>query len=299
MSSRVTIKQFTREEDGSFVAPFTPEHAIYDTNGKRLDVKIAGLDLDRISSALTHSEEAISAQTAESLQKIIDEQAEDRKRLDALDQGQISDNERITYLEKQTIPLALSYTSITPKAGTSERGTTFAPVVRMSIKWKANNVAAQSTVTVTPAVTLATNHEAFTGATISNDTTYKVSVNYDGIKGNFPDISYTFREYRYRGELSSVPSDYVSAIKGLDTQELNETATLGSTNLPANKYYLFAVVGNNTLVCRHASTGGLISGTVTGTCQIPRQNGTKNDNTYSYILVPKSEIAWAFTITNS
>ena len=139
----------------------------------------------------------------------------------------------------------------------------------------------------------------FTGATISNDTTYKVSVNYDGIKGNFPDISYIFREYRYRGELSSVPSDYVSAIKGLDTQELNETATLGSTNLPANKYYLFAVVGNKRLVCRHAATGGLISGTVTGTCQIPRQNGTKNDNTYSYILVPKSEIAWAFTITNS
>ena len=299
MSSRVTIKQFTREEDGSFVAPFTPEHAIYDTNGKRLDVKIAGLDLDRISSALTHSEEAISAQTAESLQKIIDEQAEDRKRLDALDQGQISDNERITYLEKQTIPLALSYISITPKAGTSERGTTFVPVVRMSIKWKGNNVADKSTVTVTPAVTLATNNEAFTGATISNDTTYKVSVNYDGIKGNFPDISYIFREYRYRGELSSVPSDYVSAIKGLDTQELNETATLGSTNLPANKYYLFAVVGNKKLVCRHAATGGLISGTVTGTCQIPRQNGTKNDNTYSYILVPKSEIAWAFTITNS
>ena len=299
MSSRVTIKQFTREEDGSFVAPFTPEHAIYDTNGKRLDVKIAGLDLDRISSALTHSEEAISAQTAESLQKIIDEQAEDRKRLDALDQGQISDNERITYLEKQTIPLALSYTSITPKSGTSERGTTFVPVVRMSIKWKGNNVADKSTVTATPAVTLATNNEAFTGATISNDTTYKVSVNYDGIKGNFPDISYTFREYRYRGELSSVPSDYVSAIKGLDTQELNETATLGSTNLPANKYYLFAVVGNKKLVCRHAATGGLISGTVTGTCQIPRQNGTKNDNTYSYILVPKSEIAWAFTITNS
>ena len=129
--------------------------------------------------------------------------------------------------------------------------------------------------------------------------TDKVSVNYDGIKGNFPDISYIFREYRYRGELSSVPSDYVSAIKGLDTQELNETATLGSTNLPANKYYLFAVVGNKTLICRHAATGGLISGTVTGTCQIPRQNGTKNDNTYSYILVPKSEIAWAFTITNS
>ena len=94
MSSRVTIRQFTNKK-GSFVAPFTPEHAIYDTSGKRLDIKIAGLDLDRISSALTHSEEAISAQTAESVKKIIDEQAEDRERLDAL-------NKTIAQLSGQT-----------------------------------------------------------------------------------------------------------------------------------------------------------------------------------------------------
>lgn len=54
MSDNVTIKQFTREKDGTFVAPFTPEHAIYDTNGKRLDVKIGdyGTRLNRIEDIL-------------------------------------------------------------------------------------------------------------------------------------------------------------------------------------------------------------------------------------------------------
>ena len=54
MSDNVTIKQFTREKDGTFVAPFTPEHAVYDTAGKRLDVKISDYDtrLDRIEDIL-------------------------------------------------------------------------------------------------------------------------------------------------------------------------------------------------------------------------------------------------------
>ena len=88
MSSRVTIRQFTKK-DGSFVAPFTPEHAIYDTKGERLDIKIAGLDPDRISSALTNAEKEISAKTTESLDKIVDEQAEDRRRIAQLS-GQTS-----------------------------------------------------------------------------------------------------------------------------------------------------------------------------------------------------------------
>ena len=54
MSDNVTIKQFTREKDGTFVAPFTPEHAVYDTAGKRLDVKIFdyGTRLNRIEDIL-------------------------------------------------------------------------------------------------------------------------------------------------------------------------------------------------------------------------------------------------------
>lgn len=54
MSDNVTIKQFTREKDGTFVAPYTPEHAVYDTEGKRLDTKISDYDtrLDRIEDIL-------------------------------------------------------------------------------------------------------------------------------------------------------------------------------------------------------------------------------------------------------
>lgn len=54
MNDNVTIKQFTREKDGTFVAPFTPEHAVYDTAGKRLDVKIGdyGTRLNKIEDIL-------------------------------------------------------------------------------------------------------------------------------------------------------------------------------------------------------------------------------------------------------
>ena len=54
MNDNVTIKQFTREKDGTLVAPYTPEHAVYDTEGKRLDTKIGdyGTRLDRIEDIL-------------------------------------------------------------------------------------------------------------------------------------------------------------------------------------------------------------------------------------------------------
>ena len=54
MSDNVTIKQFTREKDGTLVAPYTPEHAVYGKDGKRLDTKIGdyGTRLDRIEDIL-------------------------------------------------------------------------------------------------------------------------------------------------------------------------------------------------------------------------------------------------------
>ena len=54
MNDNVTIKQFTREKDGTLVAPYTPEHAVYDTEGKRLDTKIGdyGTRLDKIEDIL-------------------------------------------------------------------------------------------------------------------------------------------------------------------------------------------------------------------------------------------------------
>ena len=54
MSDNVTIKQFTREKDGTFVAPFTPEHAVYGKDNKRLDTKLGDYEtrLDRIEDIL-------------------------------------------------------------------------------------------------------------------------------------------------------------------------------------------------------------------------------------------------------
>ena len=54
MSDNVTIKQFTREKDGTLVAPYTPEHAVYGKDNKRLDTKLSDYDtrLDRIEDIL-------------------------------------------------------------------------------------------------------------------------------------------------------------------------------------------------------------------------------------------------------
>ena len=47
----VKIMQFS-DREGQMVAGFTPEHAVYDANGVRLDVKLKALDVDRILALL-------------------------------------------------------------------------------------------------------------------------------------------------------------------------------------------------------------------------------------------------------
>lgn len=47
----VNIMQLSNRE-GQMIAPFAPEHAIYDVNGIRLDVKLKALDIDRILALL-------------------------------------------------------------------------------------------------------------------------------------------------------------------------------------------------------------------------------------------------------
>lgn len=71
-----------------------------------------------------------------------------------------------------------------------------------------------------------------------------------------------------------------------------------STNLAANKYYVFVVKGSVNLVCRHAGTDGVVTGCTTGTATIQRVNQSGSD-LYSYIIVEKSASAWSFKITNS
>lgn len=47
----VKLMQFS-DREGQMIAGFTPEHAVYDTNGIRLDVKLQALDVDRIMALL-------------------------------------------------------------------------------------------------------------------------------------------------------------------------------------------------------------------------------------------------------
>ena len=47
----VKLMQFS-DREGQMIAGFTPEHAVYDTNGIRLDVKLQALDIDRIMALL-------------------------------------------------------------------------------------------------------------------------------------------------------------------------------------------------------------------------------------------------------
>lgn len=68
-NNEVTIKQFT-DKEGKYIAPYTPEQAVYDKKGVRLDYKLEGLDVGRINSALENAEESIYTYTEEKKEEI-------------------------------------------------------------------------------------------------------------------------------------------------------------------------------------------------------------------------------------
>ena len=213
-------------------------------------------------------------------------------------EGDISDlDDRVSELEAEIFPLTISYSY--SNAGTYEVATSITPTATMVATRKGVDVFSSTTVTGT-GITVIDN--VWTGEPISSGSkTYSgITATQGGQTKTFPSLTWNFTYYRYRGVLDAVPTDYVSAIKGLSTKELSTTSTLGSTALAINKYYLFAVKGTPTLVCRHASTDSVITGCVTGTASIPQENDESLTNTYSYILVPASDVsAWNFKITNS
>ena len=203
---------------------------------------------------------------------------------------------RIAALEAVTFPLTASYG--TKNNGTYEVGTSVTPTVALNITRKGADVASSATVTVSPSgATVASNNKSWTAPALSSGSkSYSTSVTQGGQTVSLGSLSWSFTYYRYRGALSSVPSDYAAAIKALATKELSTSSSLGSTALAANKYYLFAVKGSNvTFTVKHAQTGGVISGCVTGTATIAQENGA-GSNVYSYVLVPASSSAWNFTI---
>ena len=106
----------------------------------------------------------------------------------------------------------------------------------------------------------------------------------------------------YFGEVSTKPANATAVAtlceNGSLGKQLSRATTKASTNLVANRYYVFAVKGSVNLVCRHAGTDAVVTGCTTGNATIQRVNNSGSDS-YSYIIVEKSQSAWSFKITNS
>ena len=194
----------------------------------------------------------------------------------------------------EVFPLSVAYTS--NNAGVREVGTLVTPTASFSATRQGSPVTPES-VAVTPSATVDGN--SWVGTPVSSGSvTYTTQITQGGQTKTLSALTWSFTYYRYRGAISSIPVDYASTIKALATKELSTAATLGSTALNAGMYYLFAVKGVVTLVCRHAATDGIIGGCVTGTVELEQEN-EQGTNTYSYILVPASSNNWNFKITNS
>lgn len=207
---------------------------------------------------------------------------------------------KIADLEDAIFPLTVAATG----GGTYEVGDRVSLAVSLSITRKGQSVASSADVSVSgvtnPQVAQDKSGWTADAVTPSSATTITATTSVtQGGKTETKNNQWKFTYYRYRGEVKGVPIDYAAAIKALSTKELSTTTTLGSTALSANKYYLFAVKGDNvTFVVRHTQTGAEISGCVTGTATIEQEN-EQGSNTYSYVLIPASSSSWSFTISNS
>lgn len=194
-------------------------------------------------------------------------------------------------------------------AGTYEVGDEISPLLKLDIKRNGVNVQSSSTVSVNPPedmeVTTASSRKVitYTGEPLtSGTTTYQIAVTQGGQTVNAPNQVFDFMNYMYFGETSTKPAN-ASAVatlcqNGSLGKQLSRATTKASTNLAANRYYVFAVKGSVNLVCRHAGTDAVVTGCTTGTATVQRVNNSGSDS-YSYIIVEKSASAWSFKITNS
>ena len=213
----------------------------------------------------------------------------------------------VDLLLDEKFPLTIAATA---NNATAEVGTSIIPRITLTITKKGVDVTADSTIKVTTpssGTTVGSDNKSITGtATSEGSYTIAFSATYNSETKTASKV-WSWTNYRYLGELSTEPEDDDAVLtllkecnsgSGSLKKELSTTSTLASTTLPANKYYLFAVKGEVTLVCRHAATSGIVSAT-TGTLTVPQANDSTKTNTYSYIIVPASASTWDFKIANS
>lgn len=192
---------------------------------------------------------------------------------------------------------------VSSNAGIFEVGTSVTPSVTLAITRNGEDVAASASVAVTPSTALVSSDNKTVTDSARTSGAYVMQIKVTQAEQDAvvdPNPSWTWSNYRYRGTSATKPTaaNIADAIKALATKELSTTSTLGSTNLAANMYYIFAVKGNVTLVAHHAGTDAKLTGCTTGKVTIERVNKSGSDE-YSYIIVEKSSSAWSFTIKNS
>lgn len=194
-------------------------------------------------------------------------------------------------------------------AGAYEIGDSITPHMVLDIIRNNENVQSSTTVTVNPSedmeVTTASDRKVvtYTGEPLTSGThAYQITATQGGQTVNAPNQVFDFMNYLYYGEVLSKPASAsaVAALceNGTLNKQLSRATTKESTNLGENKYYVFAVKGRFELVCRHTGTDAIVTECTTGTVKIQRTNESGSD-TYSYIIVEKSQSAWNFKITSS
>lgn len=203
----------------------------------------------------------------------------------------------------EVFPLTVNVAS--SNAGTREIGTSVTPQIVLSITRKGTDVPAADiteNISPTPAYVSPDKRTISGNQVSSGTTTYQIAVTHGGQTKSAPNQVFDFMNYMYFGETSTKPAN-ASAVatlcqNGSLGKQLSRATTKASTNLAANRYYVFAVKGSVNLVCRHAGTDAVVTGCTTGTTTIQRVNNSGSDS-YSYIIVEKSQSAWSFKITNS
>lgn len=212
----------------------------------------------------------------------------------SLEKAMVEAAKSIDELMTKVFPLTASYTSKN-NSGTREVGTSVTPSAEFTITRQGKDVSASATVTA-QGTTIAADKKSWTAPAISSGSvTYSTSVTQGGQTVNLGALTWAFSYYRYYGEVDSIPTDFVAAIKGLSKQ-LSTSSVIQSTKLNANKYYLFAVKGASVqFKVLHAEFNAPISGCITGTVTLEQENKVAS-NVYSYVLVPASTSSWNFKI---
>ena len=219
--------------------------------------------------------------------------------------GVMTKEDKAMFDDMVTEVFPLTVGVVSSNAGSFEVGTSVTPQIVLSITRKGVDVpAADITENITPnPAYVSPDKRTISGNQVSSGTTtYQIAVTQGGQTKNAPNQVFDFMNYMYLGEVSTKPANATAVAtlceNGSLGKQLSRATTKASTNLAANRYYVFAVKGSVNLVCRHAGTDAVVTGCTTGTATIQRVNNSGSDS-YSYIIVEKSASAWSFKITNS